>query len=238
VSAGPAVFGLVNWSHDGRLHDGSLDVPFWFDLKGPISVAFGRKEAYERFAAVGYRRHDTYLYYSSESARWLGIDASWSSGTAINYFPAAGVAPFAGRSVNASIAVTWKPASRLRMAETYLFSRLRAPTSGQPVAFDDHVSRLRASYQFTRELSLRAIVDIGLVAPSAQLVSFARTRKTTLDILGTYMLHPGTALYIGFTNRRENLAFDPYETSLARTDGLGLVTGRQLFVKVTKVLPF
>jgi uncharacterized protein DUF5916 len=237
VSIGPSAIGLVNWSHDRTLQEASIDTPFWIDLKGPASVAFGRREAYERFDSIGFRRHSTYVYYSSHPKRWLGVEANWASGTGINYYPADGLLPFVGRTTDRSAGVTWRPASRLLVSESYLDSELHAPMSGEPTAFDNHVARLKSSYQFTKELSLRAIVDTNFVSPAARFVAIDQARTITFDILATYMLHPGTALYVGFTDRRENLAFDR-DGSLRATDALGLSTGRQLFVKVTDVLPF
>lgn len=80
-------------------------------------------------------------------------------------------------------------------------------------------------------------MDANFVSPSARFVAIDRARTVTFDILGAYMLHPGTALYVGFTDRRENLALDR-DGSVRLNDGIGLSTGRQLFVKITDVLPF
>ena len=48
----------------------------------------------------------------------------------------------------------------------------------------------------------------------------------------TYLIHPGTAFYIGYTNRMENLAIDPaVPGGLRLTGSPGTTTGRQFFAK-------
>ncbi len=81
-------------------------------------------------------------------------------------------------------------------------------------------------------------MDTDGLQPDARLVSLERRGRRIVDLLATYLLHPGTALYVGFTDRAENLAFEEGGLSTHRTDGVGLSTGRQLFVKVAGLLPF
>ena len=50
-------------------------------------------------------------------------------GIDLNYYPAAGVAPFAARSQDADASIRFRPGARLRFEESYVFSRLtRAST--------------------------------------------------------------------------------------------------------------
>ena len=39
--------------------------------------------------------------------------------------------------------------------------------------------------------------------------SLERTKRFGLDFLFTYLLHPGTAVYVGYTDIYENLHLDP-----------------------------
>ena len=66
-----------------------------------------------------------------------------------------------------------------------------------------------------------------------------KTKHLGLDVLFTYMLHPGTALYVGYTDGYDNLRLDPsVSPSLQRTSSPDLNTGRQVFVKMSYVLRF
>jgi len=43
------------------------------------------------------------------------------------------------------------------------------------------------------------------VLPNEQLVNLEREKRLKVDVLATYILHPGTALYIGYGDPYENL---------------------------------
>ena len=83
-------------------------------------------------------------------------------------------------------------------------------------------------------MSFRAIVDYNGVLPNESLVSLERTKRMGYDLLFTYLVHPGTALYVGYTDIYENLYFDPSRPPyLQPVRGLDLNTGRQFFVKLS-----
>jgi hypothetical protein len=53
-------------------------------------------------------------------------------------------------------------------------------------------------------------------------------------VLLTYLIHPGTAFYAGFTDTRENLALlSGPPAFVERTRQPSLATGRQFFVKLS-----
>jgi hypothetical protein len=59
------------------------------------------------------------------------------------------------------------------------------------------------------------------------------------DLLLTYLLHPGTALYAGYTDIYENLMFDPSRRPYLRLSGFpDMNTGRQVFVKLSYAFRF
>jgi Holliday junction resolvasome RuvABC DNA-binding subunit len=54
------------------------------------------------------------------------------------------------------------------------------------------------------------------------------------DLLFTYLVHPGTALYVGYSDRYENLVIDPGDPlGVHRAPGINHPTARQLFVKLS-----
>jgi hypothetical protein len=64
-------------------------------------------------------------------------------------------------------------------------------------------------------------------SPSSSLVSLDNSKRLGADVLLTYFLHPGTALYLGYSDVRENVAFDPLlSPALRRTDFPDTMTGR------------
>jgi hypothetical protein len=133
-----------------------------------------------------------------------------------------------------------RPSARLVLEQTYIDNRLDARPgvalpAGSPSrnAFVNGIARWKLNYQFSRPLSVRWILDYASVLPNATFVSLDREKRLQGDLLLTYLLNPGTAVYVGYTDRRENLAFDPGQTlAIRRTDSV-LNTGRQFFVKLS-----
>src|SRR5712692_7909066 len=105
--------------------------------------------------------------------------------------------------------------------------------------FNNHILRTKVNYQFTRALSLRAIVDYNAVLPNPSLADLERSKRFSGDVLLAYLLHPGTAFYIGYTDRYENLAIDPTTPPTLRRLGSPFSsTGRQFFVKLSYLFRF
>ena len=90
---------------------------------------------------------------------------AFSNGTRPNYFPAAGMLPSLADFRDASLSLTFRPMSRLLFDQAYLYSHLgaRAESGDRGTIFDNHIFRSRVNYQFTRELSVRGILDYNAV---------------------------------------------------------------------------
>jgi hypothetical protein len=166
----------------------------------------------------------------------MGVQADYSPGRSINYNPAAGRGPMAADSIDGNLTLSFRPATRARFDETYFYTRLGTPGA---LVFTNHLFRSKVNYQFTRTLSARVILDYNAVLPNAALTSLERTKRFGTDVLLTYLIHPGTALYVGYNDQRENLRLltvSPAEWQ--RTGGPWLSTGRQFFAKVSYLLSF
>jgi len=238
VSFGPTVDARAVWDHHGQLQEWLLDTPFTLAFKGPTSISVGHIEELETFQNIRFREHANYVEVSTQRLRWFGIDATYTHGTNINFFPAEGSLPFLGTSDDLSVQFTVRPTARLHLEETYLYSRLGAIANRQAV-FNDHLFQTKFNYQFTRSLSLRAIVDYAATLPNSTLISLDHSKRLTGDVLLAYMTHPGTAIYVGYTNRRENIAFNPDPIlGMHRTNTMDLQTGSQLFVKFSYLIRF
>ena len=241
VSFGPGVTELVNWNRQGQVQDWSVQPNFAVELRRATTLQISRTEAFELFQGVGFRKSSSELTLNTEWYRWLALTADYSWGKGVNYYPGNGLLPFLARSANGSLGLTFRPRPRLRLDESYIYSRLGAerewlpdPTLEPGAIFNNHILRSKVNYQFSRELSLRAIFDYNGVLPNASLVSLDRSKRLGADVLLTYLLHPGTALYAGYSDIRENLAFNPLLSSpLQRTALPNTTTGRQVFIKLS-----
>ena len=113
------------------------------------------------------------------------------------------------------------------------------PVFAKRPVYTSHLSRTKVNYQFTRALSARAIIDYYAVLPDSSLFYQDRFKQLSGDILFTYLLHPGTAVYFGYNNRYENLAIDPEAPlSLRRFGAPDYLASSQLFVKLSYFLKF
>ncbi|MFB3852728.1 MAG: DUF5916 domain-containing protein [Vicinamibacterales bacterium] len=244
LSFGPAVWSDVLWDRDGELQDWSINPEFNIELPAGTNVEIGLTRAFERYEGIEFRKRSEAIEFGTEWLKWLNGSATYEQGTGINYVPAAGLRPFLAATRQVELGLTIRPTPRLRVEQTYIYSGLRtrrqeAPGAqeGTPV-FDLHLVRTKANYQFTRALSLRAILDYSNLRPNERLVSLDREKTMSVDLLATYMINPWTAVHVGYTNHRANLTLVGAPPYMTRTDGLDLTVGRQVFVKVGYLLRY
>jgi hypothetical protein len=99
--------------------------------------------------------------------------------------------------------------------------------------------RTKVNYQFSRALSVRAIVDYDALLANSSLLSDTPYKNLTGDLLVTYQVNPGTALFCGYTSNYENINRSPFAPySLANFGSPNTLTGRQFFVKISYLLHF
>ena len=244
VNFGPAIVVLGNWNRMGQTQDWELDAEWNMEFKRLTSFTFSRTEAFELYKGQGFRKGSNNYIFNSEWFKWLALRSVYTHGTAVNYYPATGYRPFLGNSQYASLDLTLRPGRRLRLDQRYVYSHLRTRPGWQPTpatasTYSNHILRSKVNCQFTRELSFRAILDYNGVLPNASLVTLERKKRASYDLLLTYLLHPGTALYAGYTDIYENLMFDPSRPPYLRLSGFpDMNTGRQVFVKLSYAFRF
>ena len=166
--------------------------------------------------------------------------------------------PFLARQDSASASVTIRPIRPLKIENSYLFDRLRArdetflavnshfPGAGRSI-FNDHILRSKWNWQFTPQLSVRVILQYnallagtpGIGSPYTYLQT---SREFNADFLVTYLIHPGTAIYIGYNSDLANLAIIPGTQGspayLASTARGYMNDSRQFFVKASYMFRF
>ena len=137
--------------------------------------------------------------------------------------------------------LTIKPTGHLEIDNTYILDRV---LNGHHASFNNHIIRSRWNYQFTRALSLRAIVQYNSLLANPSYTSLQTTKNLNLDFLITYLVHPGTAVYVGYNSNLENLVpglcihlagslqCDPNGNGLVRSNSF-INDGRQFFVKIS-----
>lgn len=231
IAFGPNAYVRLNWNRAGRLQEWIVRYPFEVFLKGRTQVFMRHVQSNELFGGVNLRGHIQTINVTTEWLKWLAINEGYEWGVTPNYFPPAGFLPHVGHSNNVTLGLTFRPTPRLRHDMTYLRSAL--DTVDGVRIFRNNIARSTTNYQFTRELSVRAIVDYNGVNPDASRVRLAHDERLGTDVLLTYQLGPATALYAGYATGFQNLAAVAFDRPAQRIDDPTTEVGRQIFVKLS-----
>ena len=232
---GPNSFVQATWSHDGALQDWLVRFPAQIDFKRQTGLFARRAESFERFAGLEFRESENLVNFYTSALSWMDFSVFAATGTRPNFYPAHGL-PLLASFLDGSVSLTFRPTSQLLIDETYLYSHLGERPGGRTI-FDNHIVRTKVNYQFDRTLSLRAIVDYNAVLSNTDLVALDRTKHLTVDLLMTYLVAPGTAIYAGYTDGYDNIILDPV-TGTRPIRSPTTSTGRQVFLKTSYLFRF
>jgi hypothetical protein len=181
----------------------------------------------------------------------LGASYYWGDGA--NFVPSATSLPqsLLSRLDTASGTISLRPVKPLKIENTYLFERLRANQNeylsavaqepGVPLGkgiFSNHIVRSKWNWQFTPQLSLRLILQYNSVLANTPGNAFSpytylpTQKQFNTDFLITYLVHPGTAVYVGYNSDLQNL--DVMRGVGVFNTAKGYINdSRQFFVKVS-----
>ncbi|MGO9326004.1 MAG: carbohydrate binding family 9 domain-containing protein [Terracidiphilus sp.] len=171
---------------------------------------------------------------------------AWRSGN-INYNPATGQIPSLLNEETVSLLFTVQPVRQLTADNTYLLDRDHAVANGAFV-YEAQTMRSVVNYQFTRSISARLVAEYDSTLSNPVETSLPHTREFASQALLTWLPHPGTAIYIGYSddlqnlnrslcNRLQNGSCDPNNTTPPRAGPL-LNDGRQAFIKGSYLFRF
>ena len=158
--------------------------------------------------------------------------------------PPNGQLPYTGNETAIFQTVGLKPTDRLQIDNTYILDRVTNGFARHSV-FTNDIVRTKWNYQFTREFSLRFIAQYNGLLSNPVYSSLQTTKNMNFDVLFTYLLHPGTAVYVGYNSNLENVdpglcvhqpgseQCDPNGSGLLRTPNSYINDGRLFFVKVS-----
>ncbi len=250
---------VLNWGPSVRVYrfyDNTATVIGWgympemrFEMPRQTYLTLGYAEEEETlrpkdFAVLTrnreYVRNTKYVFFQTGPMRQLSLNLDYRWGRRINYVPPAGVEPFLAMRNSLTLGVTVRPLDRLQIDNSYLLFRLRDPST-RASAFNNHIIRSKWNYQFTRALSARVIVQYNSLLANPQFTALPTSKSVNADFLITYLLHPGTAVYVGYNSNLSNFdpSLTPVSDGLLRSRGSNLINdSRQFFVKVSYLLRF
>ena len=263
---GPSMHTDWVWGHDGTRLDLLTDPSFVFRFKGQSFLnVYPYTDFHEQLRPVDYssltanrdyHEHNSSVLLGTSYLKWLVLQGYYTWGNGVNFaapFAAAPLTcpgvpsivatncpPFLARSDNAGATVSVRPVSAIRVDNTYLFSRLRDRESNLAI-FNNHIIRTKWNWQLTRELSVRMILQYTATLANPAFTALPTTKQLNGDFLITYLLHPGTAVYVGYNTDFQNI--DPAlgfasTGGLLRTRDRLINDGRLFFVKVSYLFRF
>ena len=210
-----------------------------------------------------FHEHTSGAQFQTGYFKKVTIQAQYYWGDSVNFVaqsaaPAPYNQPFLAREDIAQAGLILRPIKPLKIENTYLFERLRATNSTYQFVqaqtagaghgiFNDHILRSKWNWQFTPQLSVRLILQYnsllaGTPGVGSPYTYLPTSRQFNADFLITYLVHPGTAIYVGYNSDLRNLNVVPatattpgYVTNTARGY---LNDSRQFFVKVSYLFRF
>jgi hypothetical protein len=206
-----------------------------------------------------YHEHRSGATFQTGYFRKVTVGASYYWGDGVNFVPVGGTpTPVLGARLDTgSATLTFRPIKPLKIENTYLLERLRATqgeylyalsqmpagaTIGKGI-FNDHIIRSKWNWQFTPQLSLRLILQYNSLLANTPgntfypYTSLPTQKEFNADFLVTYLIHPGTAIYVGYNSDLQNLNVMP-GVGVANTAKGYINDSRQFFVKVSYLFRF
>jgi hypothetical protein len=248
IAWGPDVTIHPSWRHDGSPLDTLYSVDLSAELVGRTYIGIFHTGLVERLRPsedfpdlleeTRYSSERQGIFWNSSCSSSVSVSGEYAWGTVINLVPPEGVAPMLASSTQGSLRFTWFATRSIKLEGRYLFSRASEQSSAQRV-FDNHIGRAKLSWQPTRRITLRSIVQHDSLRADPSLTSLETTKSLNVDVLATYLVNPWTALYVGYNNNQNNLRLMPIDdaSELVRTDSLG-PDSWQFFVKASYLFRF
>ncbi|HEY6369809.1 MAG TPA: DUF5916 domain-containing protein [Candidatus Sulfotelmatobacter sp.] len=214
-----------------------------------------------------YREHTSGASFQTGYLKKVTLSAGYYWGQGVNFealppvplaIPTSYNHPFLGREDTAQAGLTFRPIKPLKIENSYLFERLRTnndtyffeqaqfPGAGRGI-FNDHILRSKWNWQFTPQLSVRLILEYNALLAGTPGVGSPYTylptqKEFNTDFLITYLVHPGTAIYIGYNSDLQNLNVVPQTPTspgyVTHTAGGYINDSRQFFLKVSYLFRF
>ena len=170
---------------------------------------------------------------TSSRLRWLALTANYEWGPRLNYVPPTGQPPGLTNYTHARVDWSLLNSRGLVINNTYIFDRSLGRSDGRAL-YNSHIFRSKWNWQLNHELSFRFIAQYNALLANPALTSTPTARTFNADFLLTYLVHPGTAVYLGYNSDliRPGPAVGGPAADRFVNDG------RQLFVKVSYLFRF
>ena len=204
------------WDHTGLPLDYYFDPSYNLNFKRRTNLSFFLDLGQDRLRPTDYPALPNNVEYQSHVAGAsfytspdpaLAIGLTGYAGEVINYAPTNGAGPSPVGVSSDHVNFEVKPVQPIDLLTSYEFDHFTDPASGA-VAYDNHQIVARWNYQMDKAWSLNFIGEYLAALPNSNYTSLPNNKDVFGDVLLTYLPHPGTALYMGYTTDYVNLNAD------------------------------
>jgi len=242
VAHGPHIFQLSLWDHNGTRLTHQLNPVYEWDFPRNSSFSIFNVWEHERLRPQDFSTLTTDRDYThvlggaevhSQYFKWINLGMEMDWGTATNFVPRTGPPVLAYQNTGFVSGVV-RPMKGLTVENNYIMTRLVDQNTHLNI-FNNYIMRSKWNYQFTKEFSLRLIGQYVTTISNPGFTTLQNTKSFNGDVLFTYLITPGTAIYAGYNSNLQNL--DPRlqftADGLLRTRSSFINDGRQIFIKLS-----
>ena len=249
TSYGMTFFHQLDFDHQGVNLDYDYEPGVFINLKANTSIqawhGFNgetlRPSDYSALPAnTSFTKGYTGVFLSNSYFKLVTFNANYNFARAINYDPPTNEAPFLANEVSGTIGATVHPWNPLTVDNSYIQERLTSIANPSRAIINSYIIRSKWNYQYNPRLSFRTIFQYNGLLSNPLYTSLEKTKQFNIDFLMTYLIHPGTAFYVGYNSDLQN--YDPTgitdHTGLFRTNKSYINDGRVIFAKISYLFRF
>jgi len=216
----PLVYGYYSHNRFSGLNDIYVQPGLRFNLSRNSYLELDYSHIREGWLGRSYVQNLIEAYWGTVPARWLNLHGSVSYGTALRYDF---TDPFLGDKINIHIGAQFQPDDRISQAVEYTYQDFHRH-DGRSHVFDLNLLVSRTTYQFSKSLFVRALVQYD-----------SYSKRVISDLLASFTLIPGTVLYVGYGSLHREQYWDEANAAWRQQPGAGsyFQTTQSFFVKAS-----
>jgi hypothetical protein len=213
LAHGPGVYVEQDWDHTGLGLDSIAHFSYGFHFNRNTNITPFLNVSNDRLrpsdystltSNVEHRSQVAGLSVSSSPFTQLAFSVSGYEGQTVNYNPPANQPPNPVNIQSVNINIEVKPFTNLDLQNRYEFDRFRNPGSDL-IAYDNNLIISRWNLQLDRSLAVRLVGVYESTLPNAAFTANQNTKDLFANALISYVPHPGTAIYLGYSSNSANL---------------------------------
>ncbi|TKJ31940.1 hypothetical protein CEE39_06630 [bacterium (candidate division B38) B3_B38] len=177
------------YDHSGVLMDENRQISLNFEFSRQTFVSVYYNQILERWYEIDFRKGVFALSVSSAPTGYLEGSIFIRLGDSIYYTPPN---PYLGYNRSLSASLSLRPNSRLKQ-ELWLTKSTFYRERGGELVYDMDIIRTKTTYQFSKRLFLRAILEYNTY-----------WKRFQPDLLLSYIYSPGTVFFLGYSGLFDN----------------------------------